>query len=176
MNVNFCTKTVIHNLTTCDFLLRWFSFQKKVSPHSYQLKRLQVSKKVFFFPLKINYIVLQTYRQCNNLKIQKSYTSSQFDEQEDQRWAWITKFLNMLSGFVKAACSGIPGKQFDGTHENQHSVGSMHAWAKGTCLWDQAWTIKEYRNAIQSFFFFKKENQIHQFDIPSSKRTCNTIT
>lgn len=33
--------------------------------------------------------------------------------------------LNMLIGVVKAACSGFPGKQFDDTHENQHSV--MHA-------------------------------------------------
>lgn len=159
VNVKFAQKQWNTLWPRVTFLLRWFSFQKKVSPHSYQLKRLQVSKKVFF-PLKINYIVLQTYRQCNNLKIQKSYASSHFDEQEDQGCAWIPKLLNMLSGFVKAACSGFTGKQFDDCHENQHSVGSMHAWAKGTCLWNQAWTINEYRNAIRSCFLKKKIKHI----------------
>lgn len=101
-------------------------------------------------------MVLQTLKQCNNLKIQKSYTSSQFDEQEDQRW--VTKPWNVGSGFVVAACSGFPGEQFDDAHENQHSVGSMHAWAKGTCLRDQAPSIKVYRNAIKRFKKKKKQN------------------
>lgn len=70
----FCRETLRqHFLTTCDFLLRRFSFQKKILPHIYQQRRLQVSKKDFFFLFpKINHVFLQTYRQCNSLEIQKN--------------------------------------------------------------------------------------------------------
>lgn len=71
--------------------------------------------------------------------------------------------LNMLSGFVKAACSGFPGKQFDDTREQKAHVCDIKP------------ELSKYRNAIQSFLFFLK-NQIHQFDIPSSKCTCYNIT
>lgn len=157
-----------HLVTTCDFLLRWFSFQKKISPHSYRLKRLQVSKKFGFFSSKINYMVLQTKRQCNNLKIQKSYTSSHFDEQEDQRWAWITKLLNMVSGFVKAACSDFL--------ENNLMIPMRTSIQQVACMHEQkahVWEIKpEVSKSTEMQLRGLKKSQIHQYDTQSSKYTC----
>lgn len=58
-----------HVLTTCDFLLRRFTFQKKIQPHIYQQRRLQVSKKDFFSPFQR--LIMYSYKHTGNATVLK---------------------------------------------------------------------------------------------------------
>ena len=96
-----CRETLTqHFLTTCDFLLRWFTFQKKILPHIYQQRRLQVSKKDFFSFLSFQRLIMSSYKHTGNatvLKIQKiiHFQSYRFiDVHKDQNRASIVTLLN----------------------------------------------------------------------------------
>lgn len=104
--VYFVETVTQHFLTTCDFLLRLFTFQKKILPHIYEQRRLPVSKKFFFFS-KINHVFLQTYSQCNSLKIQTSiqYQSHLPTVHQNQNQVSTVKFGDRLKAVFD---SGFP--------------------------------------------------------------------